>query len=158
MSNQRKMTLPVRPPTAPLSALAFVFTNAQGRIVFTDRNFLSLAKREVRQPAIGETLSAALGIDAESAATLMRSISQNKYIDGRPLSVKTSTGSLGSLWGAGAAVYDPQNSFIGADIVLSLRSTESKPVFPRLEHAEVLNSYVQQSFSEARIHKTKTFF
>jgi hypothetical protein len=145
-------------PTAPLSALAFVFTNAQGRIVFADRNFLGLAKREPNRPTLGETLQTALGIDAQSMAHLMQDVAQMTYFARRPLSIKTSTGTLSSLWGAGAAVYDQQNSFIGADILLAIPSSESRPPFPPLIHAEVLNSYLQQSLSEARIHRTKTFF
>ncbi len=155
---QSKKLSTARLSTAPLSSLAFVFTNAQGRIVFADRNFLGLAKREPGRPAIGESLNAALGIDADSAAALLRGAAQHKFFDRRPLSVRTSTGSLNGLWGAGVAVYDQQGGFIGADIVLALPSTESKPTFPRLEHAEVLNSYLQQSLAEARLHKTKTFF
>jgi hypothetical protein len=152
------MTLQTAGLTAPLfNPLAMIFTNARGEVVFVGRNFYRLTKGLPDESALGKPLHALLGVDGRSVDQLMQSLSATGFVGHWPLDLKTVTGSLNRIKGAGIAAYDSQQTFIGADVLLTPPMFDPRLNAPVLRHADVLNMYLQQALVEARELKTRTF-
>ena len=140
----------------PLS-MGFLFTNALGEVVFTDRGFLRLTKRSLDRPPIAEALHATLGIEERSACQFLQDLTHRGSIDRPALSVRTTTGSLRPMRAAGVAVFTGRESYIGADIQLSPPPPEVKTLARPQTHSDVLDNYAKQALEEARLLKTRTF-
>jgi hypothetical protein len=137
--------------------MGFLFTNAVGEVVFTDRGFLRLTKRRLDRPPIGQPLHDTLGIEEQFASHFLRDLTHRGSADRPALSVRTTTGSLRATYAVGVAVFTGRQSYIGADIQLS-------PPLPRMEalvrpqsHTDVLDNYSRSSLEEVRLLKTGTF-
>jgi hypothetical protein len=139
----------------PLS-MGFLFTNALGEVVFTDRGFLRLTKRSLVRPPIAEALHATLGIEQRSACQFLQDLTHGGSIDRPALSIRTTTGSLRPVRAAGVAVFTGRESYIGADIQLTPPRPEIKPLAGPQSHSDVLDNYAKQTLEEARLLRTLT--
>lgn len=135
----------------------FVFTNASGEVVFTDRGFLRLTKRPFDDSPLAEALHLTLGIEEPSARSLLQDVTHRGAIDRPALRVRTTTGSLHAMRAAAVAVFTGRESFIGADIQLSPPLREAKEATPPQSHADVLGNYARQALEEARSYRSWTY-
>lgn len=138
-------------------AVGFLFTNALGEVVFTNRGFLRMTKRPFDRPPLAEALYAILGIEEPSARQFLQDLTYRGSIDRPALSIRTMTGSLRAMQAAGVAVFSGRESYIGADIQLTPPLPHTKTPSPPHSHYDMLDLYAQQALEEARSQKTLTF-
>jgi hypothetical protein len=131
-------------------AAAFLFTNARGEVVFTDRGFLRLTKRSLGRSPLAEALHITLGIEEPSAQQLFQDLTFHGAIERPALAIRTATGSLRAMQAAAVAVFSGRESYIGADIQLTSPQPRAKPQAPPKSHADVLDNYARQALEEAK--------
>ena len=133
--------------------LAIIFTNASGKVVFANRNFLHLTEEVPAKAVAGEQLQNMLPIESRSMATIVAVITASGFIDKLPVSVLTTTGAALPVLFSGVAAYGAQGDYIGADIFLHRRFTPAdpdSPTVPALKHTAVLKAYVAEIFAGTR--------
>ena len=142
-------------PEAGRNPLAILFTNAGGRVVFANRNFLHLTEEAPSRAMTGERLEAILPIEARSMAKIFAVITGSGSIDRLPMSVLTASGNTLPVLFSGVAAYGSQGDYIGADIFLYRQFTPAapdSPTVPSLKHTAVLKVYVTEIFDGTRTH------
>lgn len=92
------------------TALAFLFTNAVGEVVFTNRGFLHLTKRPPDRPPLAEALHGTLGIEEHPVRQFLQDLTHHGAVDRPVLPVRTTTGSLRNMRAAGVAVFSGRES------------------------------------------------
>ncbi len=152
-----RMHQPSLATTSPLHARAFIFTNAIGEIIFSDRAFLRMTKQKPQQGTLVKALHGVFDLDLPSATDLIEEIAARRIVQNRDLSIKTTTGSLKPSSAAGVGVYVDKDLFIGADLMLSPNLGAPGLEAP-LDHADILQAYIDQAIVESRLIGTGTFF
>jgi hypothetical protein len=142
-----------------LSPLAILFTNAGGRVIFANRNYLRLTKQPAARVVAGERLEALLPIESRSASTMMSAIDHTGFLGRLAISIRTTTGSLFPAALSGVAAHDENGEFIGVDFLLDepIVATPNRLNIPTPKHTDVLGTYVKEVFTEASQLQTKTF-
>ncbi len=145
--------------TSVLNPLAILFTNAGGRVIFANRNYLRLTKQPAARVVSGERLEALLPIEAQSASVMMSAIDHTGFLGRLAISIRTTTGSLFPAALSGIAAHDEKGSFIGVDFLLDepIVATPHRLNIPTPRHTDVLGTYVREVFTEAGHLQTKTF-
>jgi hypothetical protein len=145
--------IPNTPAETEQKPLAILFTNAGGRVVFANRNFLHLTEDEPSRAVAGEQLDAILPIESRSAAKIISVITFGGFIDKLPVSLFTTTGRKLPVLFSGVGAYGIKGDYIGADIFLYKRFTPAapdSPTVPALRHTGVLKTYVGEIFTGTR--------
>ncbi|MBN1310501.1 MAG: PAS domain-containing protein [Anaerolineae bacterium] len=100
------------------AVLCLVFTDARGRIVFADNNFLALIHRDDVGALVGEPLHKILGTDPRNIGELLSSIARMGYIRDHVLEIQIPDEESLNIACTGVATYDDQGILIGADLTL----------------------------------------
>jgi hypothetical protein len=129
---------------------ALVFTDAMGRVVFVDHNFLKMMNCAEEGVAVGEPLREVLGIDHQAAVQLMREVTQNGYVLHRLLEVQAASDATICVWCTGAATYDNGKGFIGADFILQDATCTGIPDEQLRGHGDILSRLMRHIRAEAR--------
>ena len=146
------MTLDAPTQTAQ-TPLAIIFTNAGGKVVFANRNFLHLTEASAERAVSGEQLHAILPIESRPMATIIAIITGSGFIDKLPVSVRTANGGTIPVLFSGVAAYSASGDYIGADIFLHRRfipADPNSPTVPALKHTAVLKTYMAEIFAGTR--------
>lgn len=106
-------------PGSQGAALCLVFTDARGRIVFADSNFLELLRQGDTSSLVGEPLHKALRVEPQKVGELITAIARVGYIRGHKIESQDVGGEPLNMACTGVATYDDQGSFIGADLTIS---------------------------------------
>ena len=133
--------------------LAILFTNAGGKVVFTNRNFLMLTEETASRAVAGEQLQSILPVESQSVSKIISVITGRGFIDRIPVSVMTTSGKTLPVLFSGVAAYGAKRDYIGADIFLHKRFTPASPdspTVPALRHTAVLKVYVNEVFAGTR--------
>ena len=138
-----------------LNPLAILFTNAGGRVVFANRNFLQLTDGDAAKKMTGERLEVVLPMENRNLAKINAVINGSGSIDRLPVSVLTPAGKSLPLLFSGVAAYGGKGDYIGSDIFLHKQFTPAppdSPTVPALQHTAVLKMYVSEVFDGTRMH------
>jgi hypothetical protein len=141
------------PTPTEVSPLAIIFTNAGGKVVFANRNFLHLTEDAPSKAIAGVQLQTILPIESRSMSTIIAVITGSGFIDKLPVSVLTASGEMLPVLFSGVAAYGAKGDYIGADIFLHRRFTPAdpdSPTVPALKHTAVLKAYVAEIFAGSR--------
>jgi hypothetical protein len=125
----------------PAAALAMLFTNAMGQVVFVDRAFLRMMRYTDAGMVAGEPLHKVLGLDQKNALQLLDTLRRQGQVRDWPLETASANGHI-SL--AGVATRDESGNFIGADI--TLRDLTAPEV---VSHTDVLSTRVKEALAGA---------
>jgi hypothetical protein len=138
------------PSTTEQGPLAIIFTNAGGKVIFANRNFLHLTENAPAKAVAGVQLQTALPIENRSMSTIIAVITGSGFIDKLPVSILTASGVTLPVLFSGVAAYGANGDYIGADIFLHRRFTPAdpdSPTVPALKHTAVLKTYVAEIFA-----------
>lgn len=138
--------------TAP-KPLAILFTNAGGRVVFANRNFLQLSEESASRAVAGERLETVLSVDPQSVEKIITILVKGGMIDRVPVTLTTASGKSVPVLLSGTAAYGAKGDYIGADICLHHQFTPAapdSPTIPSLKHTGVLRIYTAEVFSGTR--------
>jgi hypothetical protein len=135
-----------RQRTAPL---ALLFTDARGRIVFVDNNFLEMLKYETASSLVGTPLNKVAGIDSSALSSLLQDVARTGYVHERSLSLHGPDGESLNVLCSSVATYNPEGEFIGVDMTFhdaadATLEDDTAPV-----HGDVLQSRIVQIHAEA---------
>ncbi len=133
--------------------LALVFTDARGRVVFVDNNFLDLLNLSQPGTIVNQPLHQILHVDRAIITQLINDVAQTGYVHQRPLTLKVPEGSTLPILCTAVATRDSEGNFIGADLTLCCDDESTTPETPMF-HADVLYTRVKQIQSEAETLKT----
>ncbi len=129
-------------------SLALLFTDAKGRVVFVDQNFLALMGYGHSERLVGQSAHMILGLDLQTTAQLIDEVAKTGFVHERPLQIKDADGEVLLVVCNGVATYDDRNRFIGADITLR-RVKEEPPSRLLTTHWDVLSERVERIRVEA---------
>jgi hypothetical protein len=132
--------------TAPL---ALLFTDARGRIVFVDNNFLEMLHYETASSLVGTPLNKVAGIEASALSSLLQDVARTGYVHERPLALHGPGGTSLDVLCSSVATYNPEGEFIGVDMTFhdaadATLEDDTAPV-----HGDVLQSRILQIHAEA---------
>lgn len=131
------------------AALCLVFTDARGRIVFADTNFLELLSQDDTASLVGEPLHKALRVAPQSVSELMAAIARTGYVREHLIDTQGDDGERLSIACTGVATYDDQGSFIGADLTIC-DATHFAPTNPHVvDHGDILSVRIKEIQGEA---------
>jgi hypothetical protein len=132
--------------TAPL---ALLFTDARGRIVFVDNNFLEMLNYPSATSLVGTPLHKVAGIDASSLSSLMQDVARTGYVHERSLSLNGPGGESINVLCSSVATYNPEGEFIGVDMTFHDAADASLQDDTAPVHGDVLQSRIVQIHAEA---------
>jgi hypothetical protein len=97
---------------------AQVFTNERNEVVFADRNFYRLLRREDTESLIGERLYRALGLPDDGSLGFLREVFDDGYIRDTVLEFQDRRGMRVRVTATGRTAKDDRGNFIGANLEL----------------------------------------
>jgi hypothetical protein len=139
---------------------AFIFTNSQGIVFFSDLNFIRTLGIQPDQIISGRTLSNILIMDPRTEGQLIESVRQKARIEEFPVLFRSASGNDIQSTGTAVAALDENRNFLGMDLVLmnhqgSSQSVETTP--PILTHNDVLKAYVEKEMNPRTAEPPRTF-
>jgi hypothetical protein len=132
--------------TAPL---ALLFTDARGRIVFVDNNFLEMLNYPSATSLVGIPLHKVAGIDANALSALMQDVARTGYVHERPLALNGPDGVAIQVLCSSVATYNPEGEFIGVDMTFNDAADATLEEDTAPVHGDVLQSRILQIHTEA---------
>ncbi len=130
------------------SAAALLFTDAAGRVVFVDSNFLRIFGYTDFGEIVGEPLSHVLGIGHRDAQELMHELARTGRIHERRLNLTDRRGHVQVMTCAGVATYDERGEFIGADLTFTSAAEAAVHEQAARHHFDTLNRHIRQTYDE----------
>jgi hypothetical protein len=97
---------------------AQVFTNERNEVVFADRNFYRLLRREDTESLIGERLHRALGLPDDGSLGFLREVFDDGFIRDTVLEFQDRRGMRVRVTATGRTATDERGKFIGANLEL----------------------------------------
>jgi hypothetical protein len=97
---------------------AQVYTNERNEVVFADRNFYRLLRRDDAESLIGERLYRALGLPDDGALSFLRDVFDDGYIRDTVLEFTDRRGSRVRVTATGRTATDDRGKFIGTNLEL----------------------------------------
>src|SRR5688572_21865635 len=97
---------------------AQVFTNERNEVVFADRNFYRLLRREDTESLIGERLHRALGLPDDGSLGFLRDVFDDGFIRDTVLEFQDRRGMRVRVTATGRTAIDDRGKFIGANLEL----------------------------------------
>jgi hypothetical protein len=97
---------------------AQVFTNERNEVVFADRNFYRLLRREDTESLIGERLHRALGLPDDGTLGFLRQVFDDGFIRDTVLEFNDRRGMRVRVTATGRTATDDRGNFIGANLEL----------------------------------------
>ncbi|MBN1427636.1 MAG: PAS domain-containing protein [Anaerolineae bacterium] len=132
------------------AALCLVFTDARGRIVFADNNFIELLHQNDTVSLVGEPLSKILRIAPQNISELISSIAQMGYVRDHMIEIQDMEEEPLNIACTGVATYDDQGVFIGADLTLC-DITHFEPTSVHLvDHGDILSARIKEIQNETK--------
>lgn len=126
------------------AALCLVFTDARGRIVFADTNFLELLCQDDSVSLVGEPLHKVLRVAPQSVSELIAAIARTGYVREHVIEAQGGDGAQLSIACTGVATYDDRGSFIGADLTIC-DVTHFASADPHIvDHGDVLSFRIKE--------------
>jgi hypothetical protein len=106
---------------------ALLFVNFQRQVIFVNSQLLQLLNRPESNSrlVIGKLMEDILGIETETAKSLLQDVSKTGSIHSRPLTLQTANGSAINVYSTIEATYNEKGECIGAD--LSFRQSAEQP-------------------------------
>jgi hypothetical protein len=139
--SQKNQPSPSNPQGA---ALCLVFTDARGRIVFVDNNFLDLLGQNDATSLVGEPLYKILNVAPQKITELIAAIAQTGYIRDRSIEIQALDELLLRVACTGVATYDDQGAFVGADLTL-YNDTQLMPSDVQfVDHGDILSARIKE--------------
>lgn len=131
------------------AALCLVFTDARGRIVFADSNFLELLCQDDTVSLVGEPLHKVLKVAPQNVSELITTIARLGYVRDHIIESQGIDGERLSIACTGVATSDDQGSFIGADLTIC-DVTRFGPTDPHVvDHGDILSVRIKEIQGEA---------
>jgi|GEM_PF-5306178 len=97
---------------------AMVFTNERNEVVFADRNFYRLLRRDDSESVVGERLHRTLGLVDDNALRFLRDVLDDGYIRDTVLEFTDRRGQRIRVTATGRAATDEGGKFIGTNLEL----------------------------------------
>jgi hypothetical protein len=97
---------------------AQVYTNERNEVVFADRNFYRLLRREDTESLIGERLHRALGLPDDGSLGFLRQVFDDGYIRDTVLEFSDRRGRRVRVTATGRTATDDRGNYIGANLEL----------------------------------------
>jgi hypothetical protein len=131
------------------AALCLVFTDARGRIVFADTNFLELLCQDDTVSLVGEPLHKVLKAAPQGVSELIAAIARTGYVREHRIEAQGGDGEPLSIACTGVATYDDQGAFIGADVTIC-DVTHFAPTDPHvIDHGDILSVRIKEIQGQA---------
>ncbi|GAB4474477.1 MAG: hypothetical protein Kow00124_14500 [Anaerolineae bacterium] len=130
------------------SAAALLFTDAAGRVVFVDSNFLRMFGYIDFGEIVGEPLSQVLGLGHRETQDLLHELSRTGSIRERRLSLADRRGQVQVITCTGVATYDERGEFIGADLTFTSAAEAALHEQAARHHFDTLNRHIRQTYDE----------
>ncbi len=131
---------------------ALLFTDAWGRVVFVDSNFLHLFGGRSAGSLVGEPLYRVLNVERQTVSSLLSDVAKAGYVQGVPLDIQDASGQVVTLLCSGVATYDDKGTFIGMDVTLHPPEARGSLGTPSI-HGDVILARIRQI--EAEVQKRK---
>lgn len=142
------------------AALCLVFTDARGRVVFADTNFLELVGQDDTMSLVGEPLHKVLGATPQNISELITAVARLGYVHDHMIEVHGIDMEQLSIICTGVATYDDRGAFIGADLTLC-DVTHFAPTDAHIvDHGDILSARIKAIQGEAdrqRVEEEETF-
>src|SRR5688572_25738205 len=142
------MESPVRRETRG-TPLALLFTDARGRVVFVDNNFLELLAYAEATSLVGEPLHKVVGVDAPAVMSLMQDAARQGYVHERPLTLHNVKSGALTVLCSSVATFNSDGEFIGVDITFHDAADASDEDDTAPAHGDILQTRIQQIHAEA---------
>lgn len=139
---------------------AFIFTNSQGIVFFSDLNFIRVLGIRPDQIISGTSLSHILLMDPRTEGQLIESVKQKSRVEELPILFRNASGNIIQSNGTAVAVLDENTNFMGMDLVLMNRPDSSQTAEKRtsiLNHDDVLKTYVEKEMNTRAANLPRTF-
>ncbi len=135
--------------------LALMFTDARGRIVFVDANFMQLMGYGRDESLVGEPLYKIIGLEQPRMAELMQEVARTGYVHEHPLAVRGPNGDAVKVLCSCVATYNERGEFIGADMTLHQGHASTQQSGEAPLHGDILQTRIQQIQVETEARKAQ---
>ena len=140
--------------------LAFIFTNSQGNLIFSDQKFIQDLGDKSANIQSGEPLHALLLMDSNTEKQLIEAVKKKSIVENMAVSYSTAAGNTVKSNSTIIAAVDENGNFLGMDLVLkneshpnNLSDTETKI----MTHFDVIKAYVEMEMNSRNPVKPRTF-
>jgi hypothetical protein len=154
------MDQPNSPENQLEAPLAFLFTNPQGTVFFSNYGFIRMVGNLSAQIISGVSLNHILLLDLRTEAHLIETVKQNSRVDQISIPFRSASGAVIHSNGTAVAAQDENRNFMGMDLVLAKRSPSSQTVEVTpsiLTHADVIKAYVEMEMSSRDADQPRTY-
>lgn len=131
------------------NAVAVLFTDGMGQVVFVDQTFLKLMNYREAGVVAGEPLHKALQLDQKIAKSLLDDLRRHGQVADRMIEIPRSNGDgTRKVACTGVATFDDSGSFIGADLTLRRLSATDTSEMGKLQRSDMMRSRIEQMMAE----------
>jgi hypothetical protein len=128
----------------PGSGLGLVFTDARGRVVFVDSNFLTMSGQSESSRLVGEMFARVVKADSNRVNELIQTVAKAGFVKGFELDLGVPPDSPIRVACSGVANYDEYSAFIGADLTLRDTRTGAPAEDTPPAQEDILARHIQQ--------------
>jgi hypothetical protein len=136
------------------AAVALLFTDADGQILFADNHFAKLVEYDDARSLIGQPLDQVMGIERYLVSHFLQNLKEIGYVHNWTLELRTRLGVPILTHCAAVATYDEREIFIGADLALALYDDYRPIEITLTNHKDALNTRIRQMQAEAPDSRT----